>query len=166
MKKTTGVSTKKNIMANNETQFSIDLNTFFSRSEFSYNSGKCTALLQAVKPPAMDRIIINVNGVRKIFKQTKTAAGPDDCSAFLLKNSADPVGQPIFQSSVDRRTFPLLWKTSHIKPLIKILYPKEPKDFCPIALTFVIMKALERILPHHHISTTQDKLDPYQFIFK
>lgn len=68
MKKMTGVSTKKNIMANNETQFSIDLNTFFSRSEFSYSSGKCTEILQAVKPTAIDRIIINVNDVRKILK--------------------------------------------------------------------------------------------------
>lgn len=135
------------------------------------NSVKCTDILDTVIPATSDRIIITVEDVRKIFQRTNTkkAAGPDECSAFLLKNFATelaPVWQPVFQASVDKHTVPLSWKTSHIKPLPKISCPKGHKDFRPIALTSVIMKSLERILLQHLVSTTKDKLDPCQFAYK
>ena len=100
---------------------------------------------------------------------TGKANGPDECSAFLLRNFASelaPVWQPIFQTSVDTHTIPLSWKTSYIKPLPKIRCPKEHKDYRPIALTSVIMKSLERILLQYLVSLTKEKLDPCQFAYK
>ena len=172
MESMTGMSSPtKPIVTDNEFCFANDLNTFFTRFESLDNSDKCTEILKTIIPTTSDRIVITVEDVRKSFRCTnsKKAAGPDECSAFLLKNFATelaPVWQPVFQASVDTHTVPLSWKTAHIKPLPKIPCPKEHKDFRPIALTSVIMKSLERILLQYLVSTTKDKLDPYQFAYK
>jgi hypothetical protein len=172
MKSMTGMSSpSKPILTENEGALSNDLNTFFARFESLDNSSKCTEILKAVIPAPSDRITITEEDVRRVFRCTNTgkANGPDECSAFLLKNFASelaPVWQPIFQTSVDTHTIPLSWKTSYIKPLPKIRCPKEHKDYRPIALTSVIMKSLERILLQYLVSLTKEKLDPCQFAYK
>lgn len=110
MKSMTGMSAPtKAIMADNELGLADDLNTFFARYESLDNSYRCTEILKDVTPAPSDRIIITEEDVRKVFQGTnaRKASGPDECSAFLLKNFASelaPVWQPIFQTSVDTHT--------------------------------------------------------------
>ena len=75
-------------MTDNEFCFTNDLNTFFTRLESLDNSVKCTEILKTIIPATSDRIVITVEDVRETFQctNTKKAAGPDECSAFLLKN--------------------------------------------------------------------------------
>lgn len=116
MKTGTRMSSPTNhIVADMEVCFSNNLNIYFTRFESQDHSLKCTEILKTIKPATSDRIVIAVVNVRKSYRyiNTKKAAGPDECSAFLLKNFATelaPVWKPIFQASVDSHSVPLLWK--------------------------------------------------------
>ena len=141
-------SPSKPPVTDNELLLANDLNKFFSRHDSSDSAWKCDRILANIQTVPSDRIKITVDEVRKTFQATnpKKAKGPDKCSPLILKNFATelaPVWQPVFQLSVDTCTVPIAWKTSHIKPLPKVQCAKEHKDFRPIALTLVIMKALE-----------------------
>lgn len=173
MKSMTGMrSPNKSIVTGNDYKFANDLNSYFTRFESSDSLDKCNRILANIQPGPLDRINITADEVRKIFKATNTkkAEGPDKCSPFILKNFAAelvPAWQPVFQLSIDTHTVPIAWKTSHIKPLPKIQSPKEHKDYRPIALTSVIVKALERLLLKHlQVICTNDKLDSFQFAYK
>lgn len=52
----------------------------------------------------------------------------------------------MFQTSVDTRTVPALWKKAIIPPLAKKNRLQENKDFRSVALTSVVMKCLEKLV--------------------
>lgn len=91
MKSMTGMSSPtKPIVTDSEIDFADNLNAFFARFESPDNSNRCTETLRAVTPAPSDRIIITEEDVRKVFQCTniRKATGPDECSAFLMKNFA------------------------------------------------------------------------------
>ena len=87
-----------------------------------------------------DRLEIDVDVVTKVFQHvcSRKATGPDGIPAFLLKTFAEqlvPAWYPIFQLSVDSHRVPILWKTSYITSVPKIICPKENNDYRPVGLT-------------------------------
>ena len=62
------------------------------------------------------------------------------CSAELAE-----LLQRVFNTSLQLRRVPTLWKTSCIIPVPKKIRPSELNDFRPVALTSHLMKTLERL---------------------
>jgi hypothetical protein len=52
---------------------------------------------------------------------------------------------------------------ANIVPVRKKAKITELNDYCPIALTYVIMKCFERLVKDHITSTLPATLDPLQF---
>ena len=80
--------------------------------------------------------------------KSNQATGYDGISAFLLRESADVICEPlahIFESSIRSRTFPLYWKNAYVKPIPKVRKPTI-NDYRPISLLSIISKLFERIV--------------------
>ena len=145
------------------------LNSFFAR--FECNDGDELRLPPHHTQAHNNNITINQSEVLKLFRKcnTRKSQGPDNICGNVLKYCAEqlaPVFTPIFQSSLDQHTVPLLWKTSTIVPIPKIPRPLEPKDYRPIALTSLVMKCFEKIMKTHILSQTQESLDVLQFAYQ
>ena len=61
---------------------------------------------------------------------------------------------------------PVLWKTSCLIPVPKLGKPVELNDYRPVALTFHIMKTLERLLVSRMRLQVAEDLDPLPFAYQ
>jgi len=92
--------------------------------------------------------------------QHDKACGPDNLSAHLLKAAAEFISLPLshlFQLSLSSSTLPRDWVTANIVP-VHIKGDKHfPSNYCPISLTSIVVKVMERQLVHvlHLISDSQ-----------
>lgn len=68
----------------------------------------------------------------------------------------------IFQRHIDLHIIPDIWKKSLIIPVPKRPGPQEYTDYCPVALTCIVMKCLERIMVKKLKEEVKDHLNPYQ----
>ena len=78
-----------------------------------------------------------------------SAAGPDCVLSSLLVNCATkpaPVLLLIFSHSLSHEVIPKSWKRTAIIPIYKSGDKTVPSNNCPISLTSVICKVLERII--------------------
>ena len=73
-----------------------------------------------------------------------------------------PAGRPCG----DRPAVPPCFKRATIVPVPKKAKVTELNDYCPVALTSIIMKCFERLVKHHITSTLPDTLDPLQFAYR
>ena len=71
--------------------------------------------------------------------------------------------QLLFQRSMDSGTVPQLWKHSTVVPIPKKSSVKAQNDLRPVALTTLMMKAMERVIKRHIITLTNPLMDPFQF---
>ena len=100
---------------------------------------------------------------------SRKATGPDGIPAFLLKTFAEelaPAWCPIFQLSVNSHRVPILWKTSYITSVPKIICPKENNDYRPVALISIVMKCLDCLVTCKLRLDVQDYLDPFQYAYR
>ncbi|KAK3566777.1 hypothetical protein QTP86_004522 [Hemibagrus guttatus] len=92
----------------------------------------------------------NASGCRQEENaNTKKAAGPDGISGRVLRACADqlaPVFTEIFNLSLIQSVIPTCFKESIIVPVPKKTHPASINDYCPVALTSVVMKCLERLI--------------------
>ncbi len=98
----------------------------------------------------------------------RSSPGPDNISGRVLRHCAQQLGDVfriLFQSSMDSSTVPQLWKHSTVIPIPKKSKTKTLNDLRPVALTSLVMKAMERILKHHIIRATDFLIDPLQFAY-
>ena len=117
-----------------------------------------------------DRLEIDVDVVTKVCQKvcSRKATGPDGIPAFLLKTFAEelaPAWCPIFQLSVNSHRVPILWKTSYITSVPKIICPKENNDYRPVALISIVMKCLDCLVACKLRLDVQDYLDPFQYAY-
>ena len=115
-----------------------------------------------------DRLDIDVDAVTKVFQKvcSRKATGPDGIPAFLLKTFAEelaPAWCPIFQLSVNSHRVPILWKTSYITYVPKIICPKENNDYRPVELISIVMKCMDCLVACKLRLDVQDYLDPFQY---
>lgn len=59
----------------------------------------------------------------------------------------------------------MLWKGSIIVPVAKVPSPKGLNDYCPVALTSLAMKGLEKIIKRSLVAMSQSVIDPLQFAY-
>ena len=155
----------------NEQAFADEMNDFYRRFDTQDSSSRCDSVLSDVFVSNADRLEIDVDVVTKVFQHvcSRKATGPDGIPAFLLKTFAGelaPAWCPIFQFSVDSHRVPILWKTSYITSVPKIICPKENNDYRPVALTSIVMKCLDCLVACKLWLDVQDYLDPFQYAYR
>ena len=87
--------------------------------------------------------------------QRDKACGPDSIPAHLLKVGADFICSPlsrVFQLSLDSSSLPRDWITANVVPVHKKGDEHLPSNYCPISLTSIVVKVMERII-HCQFST-------------
>ena len=124
------------------------LNNFLSR--FEVNTVPLTR--PATKACGLSFTVANMS---KAFQRVNPhkAAGPDGIPSRVLRTCADQLAgvfTDIFNQSLSQSVVPTCFKMATIVPVPK---KAELNDYCPIALTSVIMKCFERLVKDHITST-------------
>ena len=70
-----------------------------------------------------------------------------------------------FNRSLSQSVVPTCFKMATIVPVPKKAKTTELNDYCPVALTSVIMKCFEKLVKDHITSTLPATLDPLQFAY-
>ena len=116
-------------------------------------------------------ILISQEKVNGLFRKTRTrnASGPDAICGRILQHCADQLSEAftkLFQMCVDSCQLPKIWKSSTIIPIPKVKNPRELNQLRPVALTFLVVKNLEKILKEEVLSLVEGKLDSLQFAYQ
>ncbi|KAK1787685.1 hypothetical protein P4O66_016178, partial [Electrophorus voltai] len=162
-----------------------ELNTFFARFEVTSSSanaysanannanGAIGAANGACAEPTIEQrpLIITESDMRRVFKRvnTRKAAGPDGICERVLKVCADqlaPIFTDIFNLSLTLGTIPSSFKRSTIVPVPKKPRPSGLNDYCPVALTSVMMKCFEKLLRDFITSSLPASMDPLQYAYR
>ncbi|XP_061565200.1 uncharacterized protein LOC133419796 [Cololabis saira] len=146
-----------------------DLSSFFSRFERDNNT-ELKTFISSVHPDDPS-ITFSREEVVRALKRTKlnTATGPDNICGRTLKYCAEQLGevfQQLFQTSMNCSTVPLKWKHSTIIPIPKKGPTKVLNDLRPVALTSLVMKAMERIVKNSITQYVEPLMDPLQFAYR
>ena len=167
-----GYTTKETELLIDETQENAnEFNAFYARFDKHDHRQECEALLQNLDFNSHVALNISRNDVHRALRNIKISksSGPDGVSGRLLKFCTDQLDEPLhglFQSSLDRRYVPALWKHSEIIPVPKTKFPKVKNDYRPVALTSIIMKCFEHIIKNILCTHVFDLSDPLQFAYR
>ena len=75
------------------------------------------------------------------------STGPDSIHPLLLKSRSHAISLPLyvlFNKSLYNMSIPISWKSSNISPIFKKGSHSDPLNYCPITLTSVCSKTMER----------------------
>ena len=89
----------------------------------------------------------------------KQACGPDLLPARLLKMTAEfiaPSLAQIFQLSLSSGKLPLDWTSANIVPIHKKGDKQLTANYCPISLTSIVVKIMERIIHRHLVCALEE----------
>ncbi len=146
-----------------------DLNSFYTRFE-SDNSTQLDVIRSELNLDNSAFTFSTQDVVRSLRRTRESSSpGPDNISGRVLRHCAQQLGDVfriLFQSSMDSSTVPQLWKHSTVIPIPKKSKIKTLNDLRPVALTSLVIKAMERILKHHIIRATDFLIDPLQFAYR
>ena len=140
------------------------LNTFFARFEDN--------TVPPMQPAPKDcGLSFSEADVSKTFKRVnpRKVAGPDSIPSHVLRACADQLAgvfTNMFNLFLSQSAVPTCFKMSTIVPVPMKAKVTELHDYCPLALTSVIMKCFERLVEEHITSTLPDTLDPLQFAYR
>ncbi|KAK0146882.1 putative RNA-directed DNA polymerase from transposon BS [Merluccius polli] len=157
------------VAGRSSTSLPNDLNSFYTRFEKD-NSTQLESIISTLRPDDSG-LIINTSEVVRALKRTKknTAPGPDNICGRTLWHCAEQLGgvfQHLFQGSLTSSTVPAMWKNSTVIPIPKKGTTKVLNDLRPVALTSLVMKAMERIIKEHITMATGSMMDPLQFAYR
>lgn len=99
----------------------------------------------------------------------RKAAGPDGIPGRVLRACAGQltgVMTNIFNMSLAQAAVPSCFKTTSIVPVPKHSIAVSLNDYCPVALTPIIMKCFERLVLAQLKSCLSPTLDPLQFAYR
>ena len=96
----------------------------------------------------------------KLLKQVNpySAMGPDYIHPRILKEAADTLALPLFSLfsySLSTGVLPSAWKEAHVTPIYKSGDRHSPSSYCPISLTSIPCKILERLIKKAILSHLQ-----------
>ncbi len=116
-------------------------------------------------------VTVSEDKVRRELKRVniRKAAGPDGITGHVLRSCAYRLAglfSSIFNESLANSVVPTSFKKSFIVPVPKNSKPSCLNDYCPVALTSIVMKAFERLLKNHICSSIPATLDPLQFAYQ
>jgi hypothetical protein len=106
--------------------------------------------------------------MRDLNVLAQMAAGPDDIPIRIIRACADQLADvftDIFNHSLSQSVVSICFKMASIVPVPKKAKVTELNDYCPEALTSVIMKCFEGLVKDHITSTLPATLDPLQWTF-
>ena len=131
--------------------------------------------LGPAKAPSIPDIVFEVNGIKKLLKNTKTnkSSGPDNISAKFLKETGDelaPALTLLFQASMHQSQIPADWRHARVSPQYKTGKNNRsvPANYRPISLTCIVCKMMEHCVTSHlmgHLDT-HNLLTDYQHGFR
>ncbi len=106
-----------------------------------------------------------------LAKELNTFYGHFECNGgsatgHVLRSCADQLAglfTSIFNESLATSVVPTSFKKSVIIPVPKNSKPSCLNDYCPVALTSIVMKVFERLLKNHICSSIPATLGPLQF---
>lgn len=103
--------------------------------------------------------------------EARKAMGPDEVSAWVLKECADQLVDPvrdIIQASLDRGLVPVEWKRANIIPIHKSGSTEDPLNYRPISLTSIVCKICEKLIKKRWMTMLESKkiITPKQFGFR
>lgn len=87
----------------------------------------------------------------KMSEIHSNATGSDNvpiCFIKMLSPHILPILVHLFNSIIDSRIYPSIWKKAIVTPIPKFSDPSLPKDFRPISVLPAVSKILEKILLH------------------
>ncbi len=99
----------------------------------------------------------------------RKAPGPDNIPGRVLRDCAvelTDVFTDIFNISLNQAVVPTCFKAATIIPVPKKSSPSCFNDYCPVALTPIVMKCFERLVMQHIKSVLPPSLDPFQFAYR
>ena len=103
--------------------------------------------------------------------EVRKAMGPDEVSAWVLKECADQLVKPvknIIQESLYRGQVPVEWKRANIVPIHKGGSTDDPLSYRPLSLTCIICKICEKLIQKKWINLLEGRMiiTTRQFGFK
>jgi hypothetical protein len=138
----------------NSNQGKADLLLQFFESVHVKDTGKATPNLASPMSSPMNNILFSEDAVRTqlIKLNTTKSAGPDDIHPAVLKPLADILALPLanlFTLSLQNSQLPSDWKLAAVTPIHKGGSKESTGNFCPVSLTSVVLKTMERIIRDH-----------------
>ena len=85
----------------------------------------------------------------RLLTKSNKSTGPDDIGNWILKNCSQPLADPLsilFNTTLDRRTLPKLWKLAHACPVYKKGDKSDKTNYRPISLQSNTSNILELIV--------------------
>ena len=113
-----------------------------------------------------DELIEAMNDV-----SSNSAAGPDGFPAMFLKQCSRSLARPLFmiwRHSLNIGTVPEKCKFANIIPMHKGKSRAEPKNYRPVALTSLLIKAFEKVIRQHFVTHMEDNhlFNPFHHGFR
>ncbi|ROJ29141.1 RNA-directed DNA polymerase from mobile element jockey [Anabarilius grahami] len=157
------------VAGSSPTSLPNDLNSFYTRFEAD-NSTQLETIISTLKP-GDSALTISTEEVVRALKKTKVKSAPglDNICGRTLKYCAEQLGgvlQTLFQNSLVSGVVPQKWKHSTVIPIPKRSSVKAFNNLRPVALTSLVMKAMERIIKNFITKITDPQLDPLQFAYR
>ena len=146
--------------------FLNELNNFYAH--FERNNGDTTT--KATPPTDHQPFTLSSTDVHTALSRINThkAAGPDNILGRVFRTCAEQltgIFTDIFNLSLAQAAVPTSFKTTSIVPLPKHSNPTCLNDYCPVALTPIIMKCFEGLVLVHMKNSFPPTLDPHQFAY-
>ena len=123
--------------------------------------------LPVVDYPSKFNITVEDTETALLSTKLHSAAGPDEISAWLLRENAASLCRPlcsIFNSSLRQGFVPSLWKSATVSPIPKTSPALNiDSEFRPISLTAIVSKILESFPYRWLLQSISGQIDPLQF---
>lgn len=142
----------------NPTSLPNDLNSRFETDNSTQIAETLSSLELADTTLTFETVVRDLRGTR-----VNSSPGPDNVSGRDLRLGAEQLGGvfPIlFQRSMNAGTVPQLWKHSTVFPIPKKTTINTLNDPGPVALTSLVMKAMERVIKQHILTAADAQMDP------
>ncbi|KAK3552018.1 hypothetical protein QTP70_031593, partial [Hemibagrus guttatus] len=123
-------------------------------------------------PPPNDQVLcLSTADVKRSLGRVnpRKSAGPANIPGRVLRECAEQlvdVFTDIFNISLSSAIVPMCLKTMTIVPVPKKSTVSCLNDYCPIALTPIMMKCFERLVMRHIKTQLLPSLDPLQFAYR
>eukprot|EP00061_Rhincodon_typus_P005857 g25865.t1 len=154
-------------MADNDTSLPHMLNAFNVRCEQNA-TGMVTPAPTTQNTPVP---FVTASEVGSVFLgiNPRKATGPDGVPSRALRSCADQLAKvftDIFNLPLLQAEVPNYFKKTTVIPIPKKAHTMCLNDYCPIALTSIVMKCFERLITAHINSSLPACLDPLQFAYQ
>ncbi|KAK3574928.1 hypothetical protein QTP86_019810, partial [Hemibagrus guttatus] len=150
-----------------ETPGAYALNDFYTWFEAQNN----VAVRKTIPPPNDKVLCLSTADMKRTLCRVnpQKSAGPDNIPGTVLRECAEQLADvftDIFNISLSSVIVPTCLKTMTIVPVPKNSTVSCLNDYCPAALTLIMMKCFKRLVMRHIKTQLPPSLDPLQFAYR